>query len=45
MRQGFTEHFYNFNPKLARIENHGHIEPKDLYHEKVKILHILKDLI
>jgi hypothetical protein len=37
VRQGFAEHFLNLNPKLARIGNHGHIELKDIYHEKVKI--------
>jgi hypothetical protein len=37
MKQGFVEHFQNLNLKLARIRNHGHIEPKDLYHKKVKI--------
>ncbi len=25
------------NLKLARVGNHGHIEPKDLYHERVRI--------
>jgi hypothetical protein len=45
VRQGFTEHFQNPNPKLARVGNHGHVEPKDLYHEKVKILDRLKEHI
>jgi hypothetical protein len=26
------------NPKPARVGNHGHIELKDLYHERDKIL-------
>ncbi len=26
-RQRFTEHFQNLNPKLARVKNHGHVEP------------------
>jgi hypothetical protein len=25
------------NLKLARANNDGHVEPKDLYHEKVRI--------
>jgi hypothetical protein len=25
------------NAKLARVGNHGHIELKDVYHERVKI--------
>ncbi len=37
VKQGFAEHFQNLNLKLARIKSHGHIEPEDLYHEKVKI--------
>jgi hypothetical protein len=43
MRQGFVEHFQNLNPKPARVGNHGHIELKDLYHEKVKILDRLRE--
>jgi hypothetical protein len=26
------------NPTLAKVKNHGDVEPKDLYHERVKIL-------
>ncbi len=37
VKQGFVEHFQNLNLELARVGNHGHIEPKDLYHERVKI--------
>jgi len=37
VRPGFVEHFQNLNLKLAKIENNGDFEPKDLYHEKVKI--------
>jgi hypothetical protein len=37
-RQGFVEHFENLNPELAKVRNDGHIKPKDLYHERVKIL-------
>jgi hypothetical protein len=37
VRQGFAKHFQNLNPKLARVGNHGHIEPEDLYHERVRI--------
>ncbi len=37
VRQGFVEHFQNLNAKFAKIKNHGHIEPKGLYHEKVRI--------
>ena len=36
VRQSFTKHFQNLNPKPTRVENHGHIEPKDLYHERLK---------
>ncbi len=42
VRQGFTKHFQNLNPKLVRIRNHGHIQVEDLYHEKVKISQTLK---
>ncbi len=38
VKQGFAAHFQNLNLKLAKIRNHGHIEPEDLYHERVKIL-------
>ncbi len=37
MRQGFAEHFQHLNLEPARIRNHGHIEPKGMYHERVKI--------
>jgi hypothetical protein len=37
VRQGFAKHFKNLNPKLLSVGNHGHIELKDLYHERVKI--------
>jgi hypothetical protein len=37
VRQGFAKHFQNLNPKLARAKDHGDFEPKDLYHERVKI--------
>ncbi len=42
VKQGFVEHFQNLNLKPARIENHGHIEPKDVYHERVRILDRLR---
>ncbi len=45
MRQGFVEHFQNLNPKLARVGNHGHIKPEDLYHEKVRITDRLREQI
>ncbi len=45
MRQGFVEHFQNLNLDLVRIWNHGHIEPKDLNHERVRIPNRLKELI
>jgi hypothetical protein len=45
VRQGFAKHFQNLNPKLARIENHGHIELKDLYHERVKFINRFKEQI
>jgi hypothetical protein len=40
-RQRFVEHFQNQNPKPTRVENHGYSEPKELYHERVKILDTL----
>jgi hypothetical protein len=45
VRQGFAKHFQNLNPKPARVRNHGHIEPKDLYHEKVRIPNKLREQI
>jgi len=45
VKQGFVEHFQNLNLEPARIENHGHIEPKDLYHERVRILNRLRKQI
>ncbi len=45
MKQGFAEHFQNLNLELARIKNQGHIEPEDLYHEKVKIPNKFKEQI
>jgi hypothetical protein len=42
VRQGFVEHFQNLNLKPTRIRNHGHIKPKDMYHEKVRILDRLR---
>jgi hypothetical protein len=45
VRQGFVEHFQNLNLDLVRIWNHGHIEPKDLNHERVRIPNRLKELI
>jgi hypothetical protein len=42
-RQVFAEHFQNLNLELARIEDHGDFEPKDLYHEKAKISNRFKD--
>jgi hypothetical protein len=41
VRQKFVEHFQNLNPEPAKVGNHGHIEPKGLYHEKVIILNRL----
>jgi methyl coenzyme M reductase subunit D len=35
VRQGFAEHFQNLNPDFTKVGNHGHIEPKDLYHDRV----------
>jgi hypothetical protein len=37
VRQGFVEHFQNLNLTPTKEKNHGHVEPKDLYHEKVRI--------
>jgi hypothetical protein len=37
VRQKFAKHFQNRNLEAIRAENHGHIEPKDLHHKKVKI--------
>ncbi len=31
----------NVKQGFVRINNHGHIEPKDLYHERVRILNRL----
>ncbi len=45
MKQGFVEHFQNLNPKPTRTEDHGDFEPKDLYHERVKIPDRLKEQI
>jgi hypothetical protein len=45
VRQGIAKHFQNLNPILARVGNHGHIEPKDLYHERVRILNRLREQI
>ncbi len=45
MRQGFVEDFQNLNPKPSKEKDHGDFEPKDLYHEKVKILNRFKKQI
>jgi hypothetical protein len=45
VRQGFAEHFQNLNLELERVGNHGHIEPEDLYHKKVKILDRFREQI
>jgi hypothetical protein len=37
VRQGFAKHFQNLNLKPSRAEKHGYNEPKELYHERVKI--------
>jgi hypothetical protein len=37
VRQRFVEYFQNLYPKFAKVENHGYIELRDLYREKVKI--------
>jgi hypothetical protein len=42
VRPGFTKHFQNLNLKLVKVENHGHVELEDLYHEKVKIPNIFR---
>jgi len=33
------------NSKLAKVRNHGHVELKGQYHERVRILNILKEQI
>ncbi len=38
MGQGFAENFQNLNPEPIKVDNHGHVELEDLYHERVKIL-------
>jgi hypothetical protein len=45
VRQGFVKHFQNLNLKLARVGNHRHIEPKDMYHERVRIPYRLREQI
>jgi hypothetical protein len=45
VRQGFIKHFQNLNPEPARVGNHGHIEPKGMYHERVKIPNKLRKQI
>jgi hypothetical protein len=45
VRQGFAKHFQNLNRKPAIVENHGHIELEDLYHERVRIPYRLKEQI
>ncbi len=45
MKQGFVEHFQNLNPKPAKVEDHGNLELKDLYNERVKIPDRLKEQI
>ncbi len=45
MRQGYVEHFLNPNPKLVKVDKHGHVEPKDLYHERVRIPYRFKEQI
>jgi hypothetical protein len=42
VKQRFAEHFQNLNLKPSRVGNHGHIEPKGLYHERVKTPNRLK---
>jgi thioredoxin-related protein len=42
VRQVFAKHFQNLNLKLAKVGNHGYIELKDLYHERVRILNQFK---
>jgi hypothetical protein len=45
VRQGFAKNFQNLNLKHARTNNHGHIESKDLYHERIIIPNRLKKKI
>jgi hypothetical protein len=45
VKQGFVEHFQNLNPKPAKVEDHGNLELKDLYHERVKILNRFREQI
>jgi len=45
VRQGFVEHFQISNPKPIGTEDHGNFQPKDLYHERVKILNRCKKQI
>jgi hypothetical protein len=42
VKQGFAKHFHNLHLELAKAKNHGYNEPKELYHEKVKIPNRLK---
>jgi hypothetical protein len=42
VRKGFVEHFQNLNPELVKVEDHGHFEPKHLYHERLRILNKLR---
>jgi hypothetical protein len=37
VKQGFAKHFQNLNLKPTRVNNHGYNDPKELYHEKVRI--------
>jgi hypothetical protein len=43
VKQGFVEHFKNLNPEPAKAKNHGHVEPEDLYHDKVRISYRFKE--
>jgi hypothetical protein len=43
VKQRFAEHFQNLNLSLGRAKNHGHVELKDLYHERVRIPYRLKE--
>jgi hypothetical protein len=46
VKQGFIEHFQNLNnQEPIKVGNHGHIELKGLYHERVKILDRLRKQI
>ncbi len=45
VKQRFIEHFQNLNLESTRVENHGHVELEDLYHERVKILDRLREQI